>query len=178
MITSAPWVTAPNSYDTENQSKIFRMPGRSDGIQVHELISLCPPLDENSAYCNFLQSIHFRETCVLVEENDKVIGFVSAYLKPGDEQTLFIWQVAVHPNARGKGLAYEMMQHLLERESSEDAKAIETTITRDNQGSWSLFKKLDRNNGNQGNVSTFLDEVRHFNGEHDTEYLYRIPLKH
>lgn len=101
MITSAPWVTTPNQMNTENISKIFRIPGRSDGILVHELISLCPPLDENSAYCNFLQSIHFRETCVLVEENDKVIGFVSAYIKPDDKQTLFIWQVSVHPNARG-----------------------------------------------------------------------------
>lgn len=81
------------------------------------------------------------------------------------------------PSARGKGLAYQMLKHLLAREDLADITVLETTITRSNQASWRLFQKLDREQGEQGSVSTFLDETCHFEGEHDTEYLYRIPLQ-
>lgn len=105
-----------------------------------------------------------------------MVGFVSAYRKPDKPNELFVWQVAVHESARGMGLAFHMLNELLTRDDLADIDVLETTITRDNNGSWSLFKKLDRAHGEQGEVSTFLDETRHFDGEHDTEYLYRIPL--
>ena len=38
-------------------------------------------------------------------------------------------------------------------------------------------KKIDQENDQKGRVSTFLDHATHFKGKHDTEYLYRIPLK-
>lgn len=70
-----------------------------------------------------------------------------------------------------------MLKELLTREELGGVKSVETTITEDNKASWALFKKLDAMNGNSGQVSTFLDEEAHFKGKHDTEYLYRIPLK-
>jgi L-2,4-diaminobutyric acid acetyltransferase len=105
-----------------------------------------------------------------------LVGFISAYRKPDKPNELFIWQVAVSPTARGMGLAFHMLNELLTRDELSDIRVLETTITRDNQGSWKLFKKLDRAHGERGEVSTFLDETRHFDGEHDTDYLYRIPL--
>ncbi|MBF9002824.1 MULTISPECIES: diaminobutyrate acetyltransferase [Vibrio] len=176
MITTSPWVAYPKTMHNVQQSWTFRTPERSDGHAIHTLIAQCSPLDENSAYCNFLQSTHFRKTCVMAEYRGQVAGFISAYRKPDQPDELFIWQVAVHPKARGKGLAFDMLNELLNRETLHDITAIETTITRDNQGSWSLFKKLERAHGQQGEVTTFLDQTRHFCGEHDTEYLFRIPL--
>jgi L-2,4-diaminobutyric acid acetyltransferase len=70
-----------------------------------------------------------------------------------------------------------MVEALLARKVSQDIRFIETTITEDNAGSWALFKKVDRLYGTGGQRSVFLDEQEHFNGEHDTEYLFRIPLK-
>ncbi len=90
---------------------------------------------------------------------------------------MFIWQVAVAPRFRGNGLAFKMLKNILDREGLENVNAIETTITKANDASWALFKKLDAQNGNDGEVTTFLDEDKHFKGKHDTEYLYRIPLK-
>ncbi|GAD68153.1 MULTISPECIES: diaminobutyrate acetyltransferase [Vibrio] len=176
MITSAPWVMYPEIKTKEEPTWLFRMPDKHDGERVHQLIASCPPLDVNSAYCNFLQASHFRRTCVVAEKGGDIGGFVSGYLKPGNDKELFIWQVAVSPRYRGQGLALRMLNQLLERESVEQVEVIETTITEDNQSSWGLFKKLDRANGDQGKVTTFLDEDEHFAGKHDTEYLYRIPL--
>lgn len=176
MITASPWVAYPEIMQNTQDEWLFRTPNRTDGKCVHDLIAQCSPLDENSAYCNFLQSTHFHNTCVVAERNGEMVGFVSAYRKPDKPNELFIWQVAVSETARGKGLAFHMLNELLTRDELNDITVLETTITRDNQGSWSLFKKLDRAHGERGEVSTFLDETRHFKGEHDTEYLYRIPL--
>lgn len=177
MVIQTAWTACPNWIDSAQNSWVLRAPSHEDGSTVHALIALCPPLDENSAYCNFLQASHFANTCILAEMHEQCVGFISAYRKPSEPNTLFVWQVAVHPDARGQGLAYRMLSTLLQRESVSDVEYLETTITHDNQGSWRLFQKLDREMGEDGEVTTFLDTARHFQGEHDTEYLYRIPLK-
>ncbi|WP_028021470.1 diaminobutyrate acetyltransferase [Enterovibrio calviensis] len=163
-------------FRTEQDEWMFRVPRIDDGIKIHSLIASCPPLDENSSYCNFLQSSHFNKTCIVAEHDGKVAGFISAYLKPDAPSELFVWQVAVSPDMRGKGLAYRMLQGLLKRKHLQHVVAVETTITRSNEGSWNLFRKLEAANGKKGEVSVFLDEAQHFKGRHDTEFLFRIPL--
>ncbi|MFA0414663.1 diaminobutyrate acetyltransferase [Vibrio renipiscarius] len=178
MITSAPWVLTANSNAFKRHFR-FRRPTINDGNRIHALIANCPPLDTNSAYCNFLQASHFSDTCVVAEFDGAIAGFISAYLKPQSTtpNTLFIWQVAVDDKHRGQGLAYQMLNELLSRCSGMNIEYVETTITKDNKGSWALFKKLDRENSGDGEVSIFLDQTQHFYGDHDTEYLFRIPLR-
>ncbi|MGR5352095.1 diaminobutyrate acetyltransferase [Vibrio sp. DNB22_19_2] len=177
MITSAPWVMSPEIGEDPSQQWIFREPQAADGNDIYRLIADCPPLDMNSSYCNFLQATHFSKTCILVEHKGNVAGFISGYQKPNEPDVLFVWQVAISPRVRGKGLAFTMLESLLKRDELAKINAIETTITEENDASWALFKKLDAQNGHFGEVTTFLDEKEHFKGKHDTEYLYRIPLK-
>ncbi len=176
MMTVSPVRALSKQSDIHAQHWAFREPDITDGDDVYRLISRCPPLDVNSSYCNFLQSSHFSRTCIVAEKKEDLAGFISAYKKPDDPNTLFIWQVAVGPNYRGKGLAYQMLIELLQRDVMESVKAVETTITKSNEASWGLFKKLDANNGKRGKVMTFLDIETHFKGKHDTEYLYHVPL--
>ncbi|MCG9681788.1 diaminobutyrate acetyltransferase [Vibrio sp. Isolate23] len=177
MIAVAPWVAFPEIDEECQHFGSFSVPSAEDGHDIFKLIAQCPPLDTNSSYCNFLQSTHFRQTCLLARYKGEISGFVSGYRKPEEPSTLFIWQVAVAPNFRGKGLALRMIDALLARDALQNITAIETTITQGNGSSWALFKKVDARNGLQGSISTFLDQNTHFKGEHDTEYLYRIPLK-
>ncbi len=176
MITSAPWVMNQETSEEPVKKWTFLEPKAEDGDDISCLIAECPPLDVNSSYCNFLQSTHFRSTCILARRDGEVAGFISGYRKPDEPNTLFVWQVAVSPRHRGNGLAFSMLHELLGRDKLKTVTAIETTITEDNDASWALFKKLDMQNGQCGEVSTFLDEKAHFKGKHDTEYLYRIPL--
>lgn len=103
---------------TQQKKWIFREPSRTDGDDVYALITECPPLDINSSYCNFLQATHFSKTCVLAEKDGDLAGFISGYQKPDEPNTLFIWQVAVSPRYRGKGLAFSMLTTLLERKKT------------------------------------------------------------
>ncbi|WP_394144116.1 diaminobutyrate acetyltransferase [Vibrio atypicus] len=176
MISSAPWVMYPEIGEPLEKGWVFLEPTAQDGDDVYRLIGECPPLDVNSSYCNFLQSTHFSSTCVITRCDGDIAGFISGYRKPNDPETLFVWQVAVSPRYRGKGLAFSMLRELLQRDGLKDIRTVETTITKENEASWALFKKLDKQNGQRGEVSTFLDEDKHFKGKHDTEFLYRIPV--
>lgn len=156
----------------------LRRPTSTDGPAVHTLIAHCPPLDQNSMYCNLLQCTHWADTCVLAErEGGRAVGFVSGYLPPDREATLFIWQVAVATEARGTGLARRMLESLLERDLRACVRFLETTITDDNAASWGLFRAFARRRNAHLMRSTLFDRELHFGGGHATEALVRIgPL--
>jgi len=127
------------------QAHSLRAIHKTDGQAIHRLVSQCPPLDLNSPYLYLLLSEHYADTCVLAEDSArKVVGFVSAYIPPKHPDVLFVWQVAVHPLARGCGLGRRMLQHLLERPASSAIKFIETTVGPDNAASRGVFAGLAR----------------------------------
>ena len=111
--------------------------------------------------------------------NGEIVGFISGYIKPGQENTLFIWQVAVDERARGQGLASKMLMHILQRAQCQQVSHLETTITEDNEGSWALFKRFAKTLSADLQSSIFLDKQIHFDGAHDSESLVRIgPFTH
>lgn len=152
----------------------LHVPSLNDGHAVHRLITSCPPLDVNSAYCNFLQTGHFAQTSILAKADDQCVGFISGYVKPDDATTLFIWQVAVSASTRGKGLAGKMLDSLLQRPNLVGMQYLETTISADNTASWALFTRLARRLGANLNTLDYLDQQTHFQGDHQSERLVRI----
>jgi L-2,4-diaminobutyric acid acetyltransferase len=153
---------------------LLRVPTREDGRAAHQLIGCCPPLDTNSMYCNLLQCSHFAETSVAAQMGGELVGFVSGYIIPGRDDTLFIWQVAVGEKARGRGLASRMLDHIAGRERCRDVSYLETTITEDNKASWALFTRFAERRGAELDSSVMFDEQLHFGGEHASEMLVRI----
>lgn len=155
----------------------MRPPCAEDGPAVTALISDCPPLDPNSAYCNLLQCTHFAETCVVAERNDQIVGWISGHLPPLDPSRFFVWQVAVHREARGEGLAGRMLEELLARPAAQSATYLVSTITQDNDASWALFGGFARRRGVQLVRTPYFERDAHFAGAHDTEWQAEIgPL--
>lgn len=160
------------------QPIFLRKPSAEDGFAVHQLIEHSPPLDTNSTYCNLLQCSHFAATSVAAFIGDELVGFISGYLVPDRPNTLFIWQVAVSPVVRGRGLATRMIQHILARDNCQQVSHLETTITEDNQASWALFERVAESYAADLSKSKFFDKERHFQNLHDSEILVTIgPLK-
>ena len=169
----------PDSDTTTDLQILLRHPQSTDGYAVNGLIDRCKPLDTNSTYCNLLQCLHFADTCLLAErqEDGALLGFISAYRKPAEPNTLFVWQVAIDKRARGEGLARTLLTNLLASEACAGVSHLETTITADNAASWALFESLARRQGTDSGVRHQLfDQQRHFNGDSPSEILFRIPL--
>ncbi len=152
----------------------IRQPTAEDGALVHDLIAACPPLDENSLYCNLLQCSHFAATCALAESDGRIDGFVSGYIPPDQPDTLFIWQVAVAQAGRGQGLAKALIREILGRPSCRNVRYVETTITDDNKASWVMFEGLARGLRAETRHRVLFDKTMHFRGRHASESLLRI----
>lgn len=159
--------------DTE-QDVVLRIPNADDGPALYDLIAACPPLDQNSRYCNLLQVTHFARTAVVAELDGQLVGSITGYLKPEDPATLFIWQVAVHERARGRRLATRMMEEIVDRDSCAGVGFMETTIEPGNAASWKAFEKFAEARDAPMDQSLLFSRERHFAGAHGDEVLLRI----
>lgn len=154
----------------------LRKPVSADGGAIWDLVRACKPLDENSMYCNLIQCDHFRDTCVVAERDGDVLGWISAYVMPSAPDTLFVWQVAVSEQARGMGLGTKMLGHILDREDCAEVRRLQTTITRDNEASWSLFRRFSERRLGQLDSQPHFTQDDHFMGQHETEHMVTIKL--
>lgn len=148
----------------------LRKPTLQDGARIHNLISACPPLDENSLYCNLLQCSHFADTCVVAEIDGRIVGWTSGYILPDKPDHLFIWQVAVHPSARGRSLARVMLAEILRRPVCKDVDHLVTTITEKNVASWRTFTWLSGDLNTALESKPWLRKETHLAGQHPTEH--------
>ena len=155
---------------------ILRHPVKEDGLAVFNLIQSCPPLDLNSSYYYFVMCADFGKSSLLSERNGELLGYVSGYVPPEDETTLFIWQAAVSEAARGKGLAGVLLANLIQNWNGL-ITTIKTTISPSNSASQALFIGFAEKNGYSISRSEFLSADDFGNGEHEPEVLYTIKLK-
>jgi L-2,4-diaminobutyric acid acetyltransferase len=164
-----------DSHAAPSQTLRLRQPESTDGSDVWSLVKDCKPLDENSMYANLIQADHFSDTCVVAELDGELVGWISGHMIP-DTDELFVWQVAVSESARGLGLGKRMLFELIGRDACENAKALKTTITRDNDASWALFKSFARDLGGDLDDAPHFERQEHFDGRHSTEHMVTISL--
>jgi len=167
----------PGARAQTGPTHILRRPRHADGAAIHHLVTQCPPLDCNSVYAYLLLCEHFSETCVVAERDGDIEGFVSAYVPPGRADVLFVWQVAVHENARGCGLGRAMLQEILGRPVLDGVAYLETTVGPGNAASRRMFAGLARQYGAGCDESPLFDRRLFGASSHDEEMLLRIgPL--
>ncbi|MEX0693995.1 MAG: diaminobutyrate acetyltransferase [Rhodospirillales bacterium] len=171
-------MTKSRQLDHDDRTLVLRRPTPEDGVAVNELVEQCKPLDENSVYCNLLQCSHFSETSSVAELAGDVGGFVSGYIMPEQEDTLFVWQVAVAPDARGLSLAKRMVLDILRRPVASRVRNLQTTITPDNKASHGVFNSIARTLNAEVDRDVLFDREDHFDGQQKSEVLWNIgPFK-
>ncbi|MCR2802810.1 diaminobutyrate acetyltransferase [Paenibacillus soyae] len=150
-----------------------RKPDASDGQSVWKLVKRSGGLDVNSAYSYIMLCDMFRDTCCVVKEDERTLGFVSAFRKPSEPQTLFVWQIAVDPILRGNGIGSKLLNELLSREENQDIRYVEATVGPDNIASRQLFIRLAKTLGAECGISEQYGTDL-FPESHEAELLLRI----
>ena len=160
----------------ENENDIiFRKPGTADGKYLWALAKASKTLDVNSPYHYLILCRHFRHTCMIAERKGGIVGFVTAYIPPEIQDTLFIWQVAVAEQARGRKLGLNLIIHLFNQVKPRSIRHIASTITPSNTASVRLFTAVSRELG-----SSYTFEEEFFGASdfgpnaHEPEMLFRI----
>jgi L-2,4-diaminobutyric acid acetyltransferase len=132
-------------------------------------------LDENSPYAYLLWSEYFRDTTVVAADGgDRPVGFVMAFLRPDEPETVFVWQVGVAAVHRGRGIAGRLLDVLFERTG---ARAVEATVTPTNTASQTLFRRFGERHGLRVSVEPlFAEEL--FPAGCEAEHRFRIGPPH
>ena len=151
-----------------------RPPQQADAAAIRTLIEECGSLDVNSTYAYLLLCTHFARTCVVAEAEGGLAGFASAYRKPEDDSTLFVWQVAVSPNARGRKIGSRMLDELFERDACRSVRWLEATISPGNRASWALFESFAQRRGAASERSALFRSEDFGAESHEEEWLLRV----
>ncbi|MDX2470833.1 MAG: diaminobutyrate acetyltransferase, partial [SAR324 cluster bacterium] len=93
-------------------------------------------------------------------------------------ECLFVWQVAISPEFRGKRLANQMLDWLLKQEACLQVTSVETTISPSNKSSGQLFSRFAETWGASIKMGSFLAAAAFEDKNHEAENLYHIsPIK-
>lgn len=154
---------------------IIRTTTEQDGGALWNLVKTTGQLELNTSYCYLLMSKLFSQTTLVAELDGQLAGFVMAFQPPEQEDTLFVWQVGVHPAYRGRGLASRLLGALFE--VNPDHHYLEASVTPSNAASLALFRGFAKRRESRCEEGTFLPS-HCFPKQHETELLLRVgPLQ-
>jgi L-2,4-diaminobutyric acid acetyltransferase len=150
----------------------LRNPILDDGAGLWNLAKESSTLDLNSPYAYLMWCDKFAKTSLVAEIGGEPAAFLMGFHPPGQDDVLFVWQVAVAEKYRGRGLASLMLDKLIE--STESIKAVEATVTSSNVASSKLFNSLAARHDCACSQREFLS-ADHFPGPgHESETLFHI----
>lgn len=152
---------------------VFRVPTAADGQRMWEIARDSGVLDLNSSYAYVLWGAEFADSSVVVESEGRVVGFVTGFLRQSEPDTIFVWQVGVDADQRGKGLAARMLHAIMDRLTDRGVVRLRTTISPDNEASQRTFGSVARDRGMTFGRENYL--AAELLGEgHEPEDLYTI----
>jgi L-2,4-diaminobutyric acid acetyltransferase len=112
----------------------------------------------------------------LTEYRSQLAGFISSYRHPEKQDTLFVWQVVVHKDMRGRRIAGQMLDRLIS-EGAPWASYIETTVTPSNDSSLRFFQNFAEMHETSCRTMRYMTKDLFCDDSHEEEILLRIgPL--
>ena len=136
------------------------------------LVANRPYVGLNSRYTYFLLAKDFSNTCVVAEQNNKIIAFSSGYIPPDRPDTFFNWETVVDERLPGKRLAKTACFFI--KLDITGAKYFEGTINPSNEASKRNFFELAQLLNTKCEEKVLFSEEDFENDGHEPEILYRI----
>lgn len=152
----------------------FRHPEVRDGLALWRLVGDVGVLDHNSTYAYLIVCRDFADTCIVAERAGRIEGFVTAYRPPARPECIFVWQIGVAPEARGRALAVRILDHLLRSPACDGVGFLETNVTPSNESSRRMFHKFAQQIGASVAELPGFDSSLFPDPSHEPERLLRI----
>jgi L-2,4-diaminobutyric acid acetyltransferase len=150
-----------------------RPPVLADAHAMHSLAFRCG-LDLNSGYSYLMVCQYFHATSAVASVEGRVAGFISGFRIPASPSELFVWQIAVSPGMRGRGMASRMLDGLVERLADTGVTYVQATINPSNAASISTFSSLAERLGCEISNSVLFRSDQIPGSGHEEEVLYRV----
>ena len=155
-------------------SPLLRNPTPDDAAAIWQLVVDSGVLDHNSPYSYLILCTHFADTCIVVEYDKKIVGFVTAYRPPISPDVVFVWQIGVAKSMRSRGLGVAILDALVRQQACQDVTHLDATVTPSNRASQSMFRAFARNMGTQCVEELCFPEHLFPTAGHEAEHLFHI----
>jgi len=154
---------------------LMRQPRKKDAAEIHAMLQPYKPyVGTSPLYTYLLICEHFRKTSIVVENNDQeIVGFISAYNPPETPGTLFLWEIAVKEGYHGNNLYIRMVKSLYKRLKPQ---YIEATVNPSNTSSIKRLKKLAHMFKCEYTTQPLFPSKYFGEHSHEDEILYSIGL--
>lgn len=156
---------------------VYRPATPNDGREMWRFVNEAGVLELNQSYAYILICQHFGNTCLVAETDEKMVGFVLAYVPPRQPDTVFVWQIGVDRTVRGRGVGLHLLRHLLALDGCRNVHYLEASVTPSNKPSQNLFRAFARKWGVSCRKLPFFPS-EFFPEPHEPEFLYRIGPLH
>lgn len=151
----------------------FKAPSLSDVPGIFELVKNSGALEVNTEYSYLLIAKQFSLTSAVCLSKGNVVGYLSGYRLPENPTALFVWQIAVDADFRGRGIAKGLILDVLSRPQNQEVSYVQATVAASNLASTALFKSLSNDLG-CGFSSTEYFQDYHFSECHEAEPLLSV----
>lgn len=126
-----------------NETITYRPPTVEDASGIWRLVRDSGVLDCNSAYVYLLLCRDFAKTCLVATVESIIVGFVTGYRRPENSRTLFVWQIGVAADWRGRRIGSALLDRVVQRARAETpVDFVEATVAADNPASRKLFQSF------------------------------------
>ena len=118
-------------------------------LRIHELAGKINGIFQHPAHVYKIMSDHFGDTFFIAKDKkgdntSEIAGFMMGFISRKIESTLFIWQIAVSPQAQGKKTGSKLLRHTIDYAiKTADCNAVIATVETDNTASQHLFEKFN-----------------------------------
>src|SRR5690606_1376900 len=133
---------APSDDPEPGSPLLLRPPTLADGPHRGRLAGDSGSVDLYTSHAHLLFARAFTRACRVAVVEGEVVGFVLGYRRPEAPDTLFVWEGAVDPAERGRGVAGRLLADV-----TVGSRWLEATITADNTASQRLFARFAREHG-------------------------------
>ncbi|GEM_PF-3598627 len=156
----------------------YRKASVEDAKEIHTIVKNTPGIDDNSLYYYSLWLKEFDQSNVVATQNNKIIAFLTAFRKPKDPETLFLWQLAAIPRHGVPDLGVRLAYHLIDYEIDNNLSGVEATIDLNNKSILYVMKKIEKKYNGKMLMEEYLSEdfLSGNDEHHHSETLLKIIL--
>lgn len=148
----------------------------ADVDAVRGFVNLSKPLDLHTPFTYWVLLKYFGDSCFVIEEDNRVIGFISGMASSREKGVFYIWQIGVDPLYRGKGCAGLLLEKISEAAGERHCHTLHVTIESDNTASIKAFTRFAGRHGSsleRAGSAEFYDSLTE---KKVLEDLYKIIL--
>lgn len=148
---------------------------QENAASLRWLADKCSTLDVHTPFTYWVMTRYFSNSTFIAKRNDKYAGYIMSIY---NEKEFFVWQIGILEEFRGQGLAYELIDQVVEVALDKGYSKIVLTIADENKESYYTFVNYSKHRGYSINKKEYIEVKDISNPEFmEREAMYEIHIK-